>query len=123
MKKLPWKGLAGFIAGLSLIYMSMPAQASATDAQTSDSLAGVWFCQSVYGGPFTGRSCRTWPWLKLNIDKSYTWGSEKGTWEFKDNNLRLSARKGKGRLNSDGQLIIEYESKGINYRQTLYKRN
>ena len=123
MKTLSWKGLAVFIAGISLIYMFTPAQVSASDAQTSDSLAGVWSCQSVYGGPFTGRSCRNWPWLKLNADKSYTWGSEKGTWEFKDNNLHLSARKGIGHLNNDGQLIIEYQSNGIKYRQTLYKRN
>jgi len=96
---------------------------TADETQTPDSLIGVWACQSIYGGPFTGRSCRALPWLKLNADKSYTWGSEQGTWQFKDSVLHLSARKGTGSLNSDGQLVIEYESKGIQYRQILYKRN
>jgi len=106
-----------------LAVIVVPDAAKAEKAQTSDSLVGVWSCQSIYGGPYTGHSCKTFPWLKLNAGKSYTWGSEQGTWEFKDNILRLSARKGTGRLNSDGQLVIEYESKGIQYRQVLYKRN
>jgi len=117
------KNLTGFIIGISLIYLLMPITNSAGDAQTANSLVGVWACQSIYGGPYTGRSCRTLPWLKLNADKSYIWGSEQGAWEFKNNTLRLSARKGIGRLNSDGQLIIEYQSNGIQYQQTLYKRN
>jgi len=123
MKRLFLKSLTAFIISIALIYMLMPLPTWATEAQTADSLAGVWACQSIYGGHYTGRSCRTLPWLKLNADRSYTWGSEQGTWEFKDNILRLSARKGTGRLNNDGQLIIEYQSNGINYQQTLYKRN
>lgn len=123
MKRLILKKLTGCAVSILLIYLLMPLTSSAGEAQTDEPLVGVWACQSVYGGAYTGWSCQTWPWLKFNADKSYVWGSEQGTWKFKDNVLRLSARKGSGRLNSDGQLIIEYQSKGIQYQQTLYKRN
>lgn len=120
--KISLEVLMGFAASIIAIWASMPEMAS-SETKTADALVGVWSCQSIYGGPFTGRSCRTFPWLKLNANKSYSWGSEQGKWEFKDGVLHLSARKGKGRLNSDGQLVIEYESKGTRYRQVLYKRN
>lgn len=120
--KIGWKVLIGFISIIIAICVSLPEMAS-SETQAADALVGVWSCQSIYGGPYTGRSCKTFPWLKLNADKSYSWGSEQGKWEFKEGVLHLSARKGTGRLNTDGQLIIEYESKGIQYRQVLYKRN
>lgn len=103
--------------------MALPSSAWTAETTDSDSsLVGVWGCQSVYGGPFTGRSCRTWPWLTLKADGSYVWGSEHGRWEFNGKTLRLSGRTGAGHLNADGKLIVEYESKGTHYEQTLYKR-
>lgn len=107
-----------------LLFLSPPGLASAGSGPSTShpSLAGIWGCQAVYGGPFTGRACPTWPQLSLQTDGSYTWGSEKGTWEFHDGVLHLSGRTGTGRLDADGKLIVEYEVKGTKYRQTLFKR-
>ncbi len=92
------------------------------ESSATASLVGTWACQSIYGGPFTGRSCHTWPQLSLRSDGAYVWGSEQGIWELKEGTLRLSARTGTGRLTAEGQLIVEYEVKGTRYRQTLFRR-
>ncbi|MEW6543839.1 MAG: hypothetical protein AB1411_09545 [Nitrospirota bacterium] len=106
-----------------LLYLSLPGSASAGSEGSPDvSLVGTWGCQSVYGGPFTGRACPTWPQLILRPDGSYTWGSEKGTWEVKEQVLHLSGRIGTGRLDADGKLIVEYDVNGTKYRQTLFRR-
>lgn len=67
--KIGWKVLIGFIAIIIAICVSMPVAASSGEAQAADALVGAWACQSIYGGPYTGRSCQTFPWLKLNADK------------------------------------------------------
>jgi len=85
-------------------------------------LVGTWSCQSVYGGPFTGRSCSTWPQLTLMPDGTYLWGGEKGRWKTEAGLLRLSEREGSGLVTEDGRLVVEYEVKGTAYRQTLFKR-
>jgi hypothetical protein len=109
-----------FAAPLFLILAGISA---AVDQPVSDSsLAGTWGCQSVSGGPFTGRACPTWPQLVLRPDGTYAWGSEKGTWAVKEQVLHLSGRTGTGRLDADGKLIVEYEVKGTRYRQVLFKR-
>lgn len=86
------------------------------------SLSGVWACQSLAAGAFTGRPCRLEPWLALHADGSYRWGREEGVWEWKDGKLALSKRSGRGHLDSDGKLIFEYERNGETYRLTLYRR-
>ena len=111
--------LAGFLLILTL---SVPASAGDDRASSDASLAGTWACQSVYGGPFTGRACPTWPQLMLRSDGTYTWGSEKGTWEVQEGRLHLSGRTGIGHLDENGKLIVEYEVKGTSYRQTLFRR-
>jgi hypothetical protein len=106
-----------------LLCLVLPGLASAGSELSPDvSLVGTWGCQAVYGGPFTGRACPTWPQLILRPDGSYTWGSEKGTWEVKEQVLHLSGRTGTGRLDADGKLIVEYDVKGTKYRQTLFRR-
>ena len=117
------KAFCNLIAVVLLIF-SYPVSSTAASEQSvsNPSLVGTWACQSVYGGPFTGRACPTWPQLLLRADGAYTWGSEQGTWELKEEILRLSGRTGTGRLNADGQLIVEYEVKGTKYRQVLFKR-
>ncbi|WP_447975437.1 hypothetical protein [Nitrospira sp. Kam-Ns4a] len=111
--------LLGLLAGA---VCSLFASAGEERALQREALVGTWGCQSVYGGPFTGRSCRTWPQLTLSADGTYTWGSEQGTWEIGDRGLHLSARTGVGRLEADGRLVVEYEVKGTQYRQVLFKR-
>lgn len=86
-------------------------------------IVGVWACQSISGGAYTGRPCRLEPWLKIKEDKYYEWGRDNGEWNFANQTLTLSKRKGKGHLNSDGKLIFEYEMKGKKYVLTLYKRH
>lgn len=117
--KQPARLLAAF-----LLILTLSASASAGDDRpiSSASLVGTWACQSVYGGPFTGRACPTWPQLLLRSDDTYTWGSEQGTWEVKEGRLHLSGRTGTGSLDADGKLIVEYEVKGTSYRQTLFRR-
>jgi hypothetical protein len=106
-----------------LLFLSLQAPAFAgNEPSPKTSLAGTWACQSVYGGPFTGRACPTWPQLILRPDGTYTWGSEKGTWDVKENVLHLSGRTGTGRLDAGGKLIVEYETKGVKYRQVLFRR-
>lgn len=104
--------------------LTLSASASAGDDRpiSDASLAGTWACQSVYGGPFTGRACPTWPQLMLRRDGTYTWGSEQGAWEVQEGRLHLSGRTGTGHLDADGKLIVEYEVKGTSYRQTLFRR-
>lgn len=115
--------LTPLLAALCFVLsFSAPASAGSDRAAPDASLVGTWACQSVYGGPFTGRACPTWPQLKLNGDGTYVWGSEQGTWEVKDSKLHLSGRTGTGRLDADGKLIVEYEVKGTAYRQTLFRR-
>lgn len=108
----------------ALLIFSYPVSSTAASEQpvSNLSLVGTWACQSVYGGPFTGRSCPTWPQLSLRANGTYTWGSERGTWELKEGILYLSNRTGTGRLNADGQLIVEYEVNRTKYRQTLFRR-
>ncbi|MDE3019120.1 MAG: hypothetical protein KGO52_06105 [Nitrospirota bacterium] len=114
---------ARFLAAiLFLLPLSAPASAGSGQTAPDASLAGTWACQSVYGGPFTGRACHTWPQLMLRSDGTYTWGSEQGTWEVKEQQLHLSGRTGTGHLDADGKLIVEYEVKGTSYRQTLFRR-
>ncbi len=96
--------LAAFLFVLSL---SAPASADSDRAASDASLAGSWACQSVYGGPFTGRVCPTWPQLKLSGDGTYTWGSEQGTWEVKEGRLHLSGRTGTGHL--DENMTMKFE--------------
>ncbi len=115
----PARFLAAFLLVLTL---SAPASAVSDRASSDASLAGTWACQSVYGGPFTGRACPTWPQLMLRADGTYTWGSEQGTWEVKEGRLHLSGRTGTRHLDADGKLIVEYEVKGTQYRQTLFRR-
>lgn len=107
-----------------LVSLWSPGPSSAADEQGAPprALVGTWACQSVYGGPLTGRSCRTWPQLVLNEGGTYTWGSEQGVWEVKDGVLSFSGRTGTARRDADGRLIVEYEVKGTRYRQTLFKR-
>ncbi len=105
-----------------ILTLSAPASAGSDRASSDASLAGTWACQSVYGGPFTGRACPTWPQLMLRADGTYTWGSEQGTWEVKEQQLHLSGRTGTGHLDENGKLIVEYEVKGTKYRQTLFRR-
>lgn len=107
----------------ALLLLILAGISAAVDQPVSDSsLAGTWGCQSVSGGPFTGRACPTWPKLVLCPDGTYAWGSEKGTWAVKEQVLHLSGRTGTGRLDADGKLIVEYEVKGTRYRQVLFKR-
>ena len=111
--------LAALCFALTLsVQISAGSERAAPDA----SLAGTWACQSVYGGPFTGRACPTWPQLSLRQDGTYTWGSEQGTWEVKEQQLHLSGRTGIGHLDENGKLIVEYDVKGTHYRQTLFRR-
>lgn len=105
----------------ALLWVSM-VSAAGERAPAREVLVGTWACQSVYGGPFTGRACPTWPPLTLNEDGTYVWGSERGAWTVEEGRLRLSARAGTGRLDADGRLVVEYEVKGVAYRQTLFKR-
>ncbi len=107
---------------LFVLTLSIRVSAGSDRASSDASLAGTWACQSVYGGPFTGRACPTWPQLSLRTDGTYTWGSEKGTWEVKEGRLHLSGRTGTGHLDTDGKLIVEYDVKGTQYRQTLFRR-
>ncbi|MFM8552568.1 MAG: hypothetical protein ACKOCD_09750 [Nitrospiraceae bacterium] len=106
---------------LCFLLASLSSAASEPSA-SSPSLVGTWGCQSVYGGPFTGRACPTWPQLSLHEDGTYAWGSEKGTWEVNAQQLHLSGRTGTGHLDENGKLIVEYEVKGTQYRQTLFRR-
>jgi len=107
----------------ALLFLILTGTSAAVDQPALDSsLAGTWGCQSVSGGPFTGRACPTWPQLILRPDGTYTWGSEKGTWAVKEQVLHLSGRIGTGRLDVDGKLIVEYEVNGTRYRQVLFKR-
>jgi hypothetical protein len=111
------------LVGLSLALLratSVPAAGEPSPAR--EVLVGTWACQSVYGGPFTGRACPTWPPLTLNADGTYVWGSERGAWSVEEGRLRLSARTATGTLDADGRLVVEYEVKGVAYRQTLFKR-
>jgi hypothetical protein len=98
------------------------SSSAASPPVTAQSLIGIWGCQQVHGGAFTGRSCHTWPQLSLGSDGTYTWGSEEGTWELKEGVLRLSGRTGTGHINEDGRLIVEYEVQEKRYRQVLFKR-
>ncbi len=106
----------------AFVLVALPLLSVSPAAGEQQSLAGTWGCQSVYGGPFTGRSCRTWPQLVIRQDGTYTWGSEKGTWAVQEGILHLSGRTGTGTLDADGKLIVEYESQGTQYRQVLVKR-
>jgi hypothetical protein len=115
----PARLLAAF---LFLLTLSAPASAGSDRAMSDASLTGTWACQSVYGGPFTGRACPSWPQLKLNGDGTYIWEGEQGTWEVQEQQLHLSWRTGTGHLDADGKLIVEYEVKGTQYRQTLFRR-
>lgn len=91
-------------------------------AAAENEIAGVWACQSISGGAYTGRACRTEPWLKLEAENSYAWGRETGKWLFANKVLTLSKRKGNGHLDADGKLIYEYDMNGKHYVMTLYKR-
>lgn len=86
-------------------------------------VTGMWACQSMSAGAYTGRSCRLEPWLKLHPDKTYEWGRETGRWGYTGGVLSLSRRSGKGRLDSGGKLIFEYDLRGQHYVLTLYQRN
>jgi hypothetical protein len=85
--------------------------------------SGVWACQSIAAGSFTGRPCRLEPWLTLNADGRYRWGRDEGEWQWKDGRLTLSGRSGSGQLDSDGKFIFEYQRNGETYRLTLYRRS
>jgi hypothetical protein len=111
------------VSFLCFIFLAASLSSSAASSSlTAQSLVGVWGCQSVAGGAFTGRSCHTWPQLSLGSDGTYTSGSEQGTWELKQGVLRLSGRTGTGHINEDGRLVVEYEAKGTRYREVLFKR-
>ena len=93
------KNLVPLLAALCFfLTLSAPASAGSDRAASDALLAGTWACQSVYGGPFTGRACHTWPQLVLRTDGTYTWGSEQGTWDVKEQQLHLSGRTGTGHL-------------------------
>lgn len=92
-------------------------------APDAKALVGVWACQSMNAGAYTGRPCRTEPWLHLNADGSYEWSREQGHWQYENGTLRLSERAGQGRLNSDGKLVFEYDLNGKHYTLILYKRS
>src|SRR5438046_1300467 len=94
----------------------------ASSGMAAESLTGTWACQSMSVGAYTGRRCPTEPWLKLNADKSYTWGRETGKWAQGAAGLSLSGRAGKGNLNDAGKLIFEYDLNGKHYTLTLYRR-
>jgi len=111
-----------YIFVLFVLLITGTGFAQSIDTTAGDAIVGVWACQSISGGAYTGRSCRLEPWLKIKEDNSYEWGRETGEWKFENQTLRLSKRKGKGRLNSDGKLIFEYEMNGTQYVLALYKR-
>ena len=105
----------------ALTLLLMLGTAGGTGAATGP-ITGTWACQSMSAGAYTGRSCRQEPWLKLHPDKSYEWGRETGSWEYKDAVLSLSGRSGKGRLDTSGKLLFEYVLRGQHYVLTLYRR-
>ena len=45
-------------------------------------------------GAYNDRPCRTEPWLPPEAGGTYQWSSEKGTWSYKDQKLKLSDRTG-----------------------------
>ncbi len=122
MKQAGWRAAAWVAVFFLLFTFSGNLSAQAEGADAGQAVTGVWACQSMASEAFTGRPCRTLPWLTVSGDKTYEWGQESGTWEFADNVLSLSGRKGKGHINEDGKLIFEYESGGKTYVQTLYPR-
>lgn len=84
---------------------------------------GVWACQSIASGAFTGRPCRLEPALTLTPDGRYRWGREEGEWRWDGKRLTLSGRTGGGRLDADGKLIFEYQRNEQTYRLTLFRRS
>lgn len=111
--------LFGCLVGILVFSFLAPL----TVASISDNdIVGTWACQSMNAGAYTGRPCRTEPWLKLYPEGKYEWGREQGRWQFKEKALTLSERKGSGHLNSDGKLVFEYDLNGKHYALTLYKR-
>jgi hypothetical protein len=87
-----------------------------------DPIAGTWVCSSVNAGPRSERSCTSEPGLQLKQDHSYEWGREKGAWQYTLGIIRFSELRVKGRLNSDGKLITEFDRDGKHYVLTFYKR-
>lgn len=59
---------------------------------------------------------------KIQPDKTYEWGQEKGKWEYSRGALSLSGRPGTGRADANGKLIFEYDLQGKHYVLTLYQR-
>jgi hypothetical protein len=115
----PAGAAAGWALGLVLL-----AAAPATPAESSESPApGVWACQSIASGAFTGRPCRLEPALTLTSDGRYRWGREEGEWRWDGTVLTLSGRTGSGQLDADGRLIFEYRRSGQTYRLTLFRRS
>ncbi len=119
--RVKWNACLFVCAAMALMF-SPAVRLEAAPAPADNSWVGVWACQSMSMGAYTGRSCPMEPWLHLNADGSYEWSSEQGRWQVKSGALTLSERAGAGHLNSDGKLIFEYDLHGKHFVLTLYKR-
>ncbi len=71
-----------------------------------------------------GGQNRLMPRLELHADKTYKWGRESGTYEFREGKVRFSgsyAAWGPGRLDKDGKLWVEFTKNGKHYTVTMYR--
>lgn len=71
-----------------------------------------------------GGQNRSMPRLDLDADKTYTWGKESGTYEYREGRIYLSgshAAWGPGRVDSDFKIWFEFTKQGKHYTVTMYR--
>ena len=64
------------------------------------------------------------PRLELIADKTYRWGGESGTYEYRDGKILLSgsyATWGSGKVEKDYKIWFEFTKKGKRYTVTMYR--
>lgn len=97
-------------------------QATSTPKQT---LSGTYRCWSFNVAGSGAGSCRTQPPLILQADGSYTFSSEKGTYQIQDGKIVLSAStiRGPGMLLEENmQIRFEYDYNGKHYTTTYLRQ-
>lgn len=91
-----------------------------------DSPAGVvgTYANLSFNVDGAGGQNRLMPRLELHGDKTYTWGREAGTYEYREGKVRLSGSYpawGSGRVDKDGKIWFEFTKNGKHYTATMYR--
>lgn len=109
---------AGAGAGADAGATGAPTPPGGSGAPTAASLASQYECGSFNVSGGGAGSCGLMPWLKLNTDGSYGWGSETGTYQSSVGQVTFSgslAAWGPGQVNGSGQIVFQFKQAGKAY--------